>query len=86
MHFLGPWHLKSRVSEIAFPGYEIVFRLALVRDCFQNPNRDFDTSRDVYYREGKQVPSLLMMKRAQSTGAKTGNLASLLGQAKGLLG
>ena len=57
-----------------------------LRDCFQSPDRDFDTSRDLYYREGKQELSLLMMKRAQSTGAKTENLASLLGQAKGLLG
>ena len=46
-----------------------------VRDRFQNPYRDFDTSRDLYYREGKQEPSLLIMKRAQSTGAKTENLA-----------
>ena len=33
---------------------------------------------------GKREPSLLM-KRAQSTGEKTENLASLLRQAKGLL-
>ena len=57
-----------------------------VRDCFQSPDRDFDTSSHLYYTEGKQEPSLLMMKRAQSTGAKTENRASQLNHAKGLLG
>ena len=57
-----------------------------VRDCCQSPDRDFDTSRNLYYREGKQEASLLMMKRAQSTGAKTENRVSLLGQAKGPTG